>query len=244
MYAGLVVACLAACVGTFERTAVVGVCVLAVGFWLRSRRKFLFGAMVAVVMIAAGSYVATSESDWAMRMKTIGTYSQDTSAYGRILVWRWTLNFVQDHPFGGGFNAYLVDQFVVPGTPDHPDPFIDRGRAFHSAYFEMLGEHGWVGLGLFLGLCAATFLTLRSAAVRARRLAGMAWCSDLARALQLSLMLPMVCGNFIGIAFQAEFYYLFALSVMLRHQVRTAEQMAAAARAPVAFDVELEWAAA
>jgi putative inorganic carbon (hco3(-)) transporter len=238
IYAGLVVACLAACVGTYERTAIVGALVVAVGLWLRSNRKLVFGAMFAAAMVGAGAYVATSDSEWVARMKTIGTYSQDTSAYGRILVWRWTLDFVKDHPFGGGFNAYLVDEFVVPGTRDNPTPFIDRGRAFHSAYFEMLGEHGWIGLGLFLSLCGATFFTFGSAARRARRLAGMQWCHDLARCLQISLLVPMICGNFIGIAFQAEFYYLFALSVMLRHQVRTAEKMALAANPPRSFGAE------
>ncbi len=47
----------------------------------------------------------------------------------------------------------------------------------------------------------------------------MEWCRELALALQISLIVPFACGAFIGIAFQPENYYLFALSVMVRHQV-------------------------
>jgi probable O-glycosylation ligase (exosortase A-associated) len=240
IYAGLALACLIACVGTFERTALVGVVVLLVGFLLRARRRILYGLICAGGIFAASSYVATTNNDWVVRMRTISTYSQDNSAYVRILVWRWTLDFVKTHPYGGGFNAYMIDQIELPGTKDHPDKIIDKGRAFHSIYFEMLGEHGWVGLGLFLSLFAASFLTLRSAAIRARRIAGMEWCHDLARTLQISLAVPLACGAFIGIAFQAEIYYLFALAVMLRHQVRMAERQPAWTFA----DADAAWAQA
>jgi probable O-glycosylation ligase (exosortase A-associated) len=232
MYGGLAVACLVACVGTFERTALVGAAVLAACMVLRSRRRLVYALLGAGAIAAASLYVATSNSDWGARMKTISAYPQENSAYVRILVWRWTLDFVQTHPWGGGFNAYVVDEIQVPGTPEQPGPTTETARAFHSIYFEMLGEHGFVGLALFVALCGASLLTLGRAACGARRIAGMAWCHDLARALQISLVVEMVCGAFIGIAFQAEIYYLFALAVMLRHQVRSANRLADASGQP------------
>jgi putative inorganic carbon (HCO3(-)) transporter len=235
-YVGLAVACLAACIGTFERTALVGLVVVALGFLLRSRRRLLYGAICAGFVVAGSSYVATSHNEWVTRMKTIGSYSQENSAFERILIWQWTLDFVKTHPYGGGFNAYLINEIKLPATKEHPEGIIDKGRAFHSVYFEMLGEHGWVGLSLFVSLFAVSFLTLRSAAIRAKRLVGMEWCHDLARALQISLVVPLVCGAFIGIAFQAEIYYLFALAVMMRHQVRVAERMERAAPKPAFYD--------
>jgi probable O-glycosylation ligase (exosortase A-associated) len=235
-YLGLAFACLAACVGTFERTAIVGLVVVVLGLLLRSRRRILYGAILAGVVVVGSSYVATSKNEWVERMKTIATYSQDNSAFGRILVWQWTLDFVKTHPYGGGFNAYLIDEIKLPGTKEHPEPIVDKGRAFHSVYFEMLGEHGWVGLGLFLSLFAVSFLTLRRAATRAKRLPGMEWCHDLARMLQISLLVPLACGAFIGIAFQAEIYYMFALAVMMRQQVRVAERMVRAAPKPAFYE--------
>lgn len=239
-YMGMVVACLAACFGTFERTALVGIVVLAVGFLLRSRHRLIYSGICAAGIIFGSSYVLSSGSEWVTRMKTITTYTQDNSAYVRILVWEWTLDFVKTHPYGGGFNAFLVDEIKLPGTHDHPEPVIDKGRAFHSIYFEVLGEHGWVGLGIFLSLFATSFLTLQSVATRAKRLVGMEWCYDLARMVQISLLVPMTCGAFIGIAFQSEIYYLFALAVMLRQQIRVAERLANAAPKPEFYERSAE----
>ena len=236
IYAGLALACMIACIGTFERTALVGVVVLAVGFWMRSKRRLLYALMAAGAIFAASGYVATSKNDWVDRMKTIATYSKDNSAYTRILVWEWTLDFVRTHPLGGGFNAYMINEIKLPADKEHPEGYTDKARAFHSIYFEVLGEHGWVGLGIFLSLFATSFLTLRNAALKARKMPGMEWCHDLARNLQISLIVPMACGAFIGIAFQAEIYYMFALAVMMRHQVRSAERLQRAAAPPAVFD--------
>jgi len=48
----------------------------------------------------------------------------------------------------------------------------------------------------------------------------MAWCRDLAIALQIALVTMLACGAFIGVAFQPMFYYLFALSACLRQYRR------------------------
>lgn len=219
MFLGLAFLCFPAAVGTYERTALVGMAIVLIGLWLRLRRRALVGALGAIFVALTLAYGISVNSPWTQRMMTVTTYNQDTSAFGRLMVWRWTLDFVKDHPLGGGFNAYVIDTIVIPGTTDSPDPLVQHGRAFHSVYFEMLGEHGWPGLALFLALYLASFLTLRSAARQARELPGMEWCRELALALQISLIVPFACGAFIGIAFQPENYYLFALSVMVRHQV-------------------------
>jgi probable O-glycosylation ligase (exosortase A-associated) len=243
-YIGMVVACLIACFGTYERTALVGVAVLAAGLVLRSRHRLIYAGICAAAITIGSSYVLASNSEWVARMKTITNYSQDQSAYLRILVWRWTLDFVKTHPYGGGFNAFMVNEVKIPGTRENPDGIVFKARAFHSIYFEVLGEHGWVGLGIFLSLFASSFLALRAAALRAKRLVGMEWCHDLARMLQISLLVVMSCGAFIGIAFQAEIYYLFALAVMLRQQVRVAERLANATPKPAFYDRTSEISAA
>ena len=102
-------------------------------------------AVLAAVLFHPGS-------DWADRMSTITQYNTEGSSLGRILVWEWTLHFVQSHPFGGGFNAYVVDTITFPALDDVGAPIVIHGKAFHSMYFEALGEHGWPGLGLLLGL--------------------------------------------------------------------------------------------
>jgi probable O-glycosylation ligase (exosortase A-associated) len=218
-YFGLAFACFVAAIGTYERDALVGIVVVAGALWLRSRRKLMWAAIAGVAFVALGGYMVESNSTWVQRMMTIGD-AHEGSSYGRILVWEWTLDFVREHPFGGGFYAYVIDTITIPGTGANPEPVVIHGKAFHSIYFELLGEQGWPGLGLFFAMVTATFLTLRRITRLCRTMEGMAWAADLAVTLMIALSVLLVCGAFIGIAFQPEMYYTFAMAVMLRQHVR------------------------
>ena len=237
-FLGLIIVCFPAAVGTYERTALVGMAVVLAGLWLRSRRRMLYGVLGGAALFLAAVSITSSGGAWKERMSTIATYKQDVSALTRILVWKWTLDFVHDHPFGGGFYVHYTNTIIFPVTPDNPEPMVQHGRAAHSIYFEVLGEHGWPGLFLFLSLFAGSAMNLRRAARLTRNLPGMAWCYELARALQLSLLVPITCGAFIGIAFQAPLYYLFALTVMLRHQADVAVRLTRPAIAAPELDPE------
>ncbi len=216
-YAGL--GCLAA-IGTYERTALVALAVLAAGLWLRSRRKVLM--IVALLVVGFGLSLATGKA-WLDRMQTTTTLASDGgSATTRLAVWAWTLGFVRDHPLGGGFNAYVVD--VIHNKADDGEEVVQHGRAFHSSYFEVLGEQGYVGMLLFLALIGRTFLSLQSVKRRARGVAELAWAGTLAGALQLSLLILMSGAAFVGIAFQTMFWYLFAMGECMRQHVRRAEE--------------------
>jgi probable O-glycosylation ligase (exosortase A-associated) len=232
MYLGLAIAAVSASIGTFERTGLVAIMIVAVGFWLQSKHKVRYAIYGAIVGAIAALYVIRPDSEWLERMSTITHYNQDSSAEGRILVWKWTLNFVKTHPFGGGFNSYVIDTIEFPGA-DGSAAYVVHGKAFHSMYFEMLGEHGWPGLGLFLTLLIATFLTLVRVALKCRKLPEMAWCRDLAIAFMIAEVVLAVCGAFIGIAFQPEVYYTFAMTAMLASHVRTVERRVGPIRAPV-----------
>jgi O-antigen ligase len=129
-------------------------------------------------------------------------------------VWKWTLGFAMDHPLGGGFQSHFVDQITLPsGT-------TVNGVAFHNAFIEVLGEHGWVGLALFVGALAFAIRNLWRARRDSARAEELAWCYDLSGALLVSLMVLAGCSNFIGVAFQPMFWYLFATSTCLREYVR------------------------
>ena len=216
LFVGLIGLGIATAIGTVARTAVIGFGVVSVSLWIRARRKLAFGLVIALVALV-GAY--TTSRAWNDRISTIETYSQENSAFVRILVWRWTLGFVQEHPFGGGFEAYRVDRVEIPPGPEGGPPIVETSRAFHSSYFELLGEHGWVGILLFLTLALRCLWVFQGVIRRCRGIADLAWCRDLAIALQCCLLTLLACGAFIGIAFQPTFWYLFALSTCLREFV-------------------------
>jgi probable O-glycosylation ligase (exosortase A-associated) len=215
MYVGLMVLAVAASIGTYERTALVGFGVIGIFVWLRSKRKILV-AIAGIGVVSA--IIAFGSVQWLGRMSTTTNFAQEDSALARILVWEWTLGFVAEHPQGGGFNSYFIDTIRLPSKDPHGATVV-HGKAFHSIFFEVLGEQGWIGLGLFLALIVNSLVMLRTVASRCRQFEGMEWCRDLAFALQASLLTLVCCGVFIGIAFQPMLYYMFAASTCLRQYV-------------------------
>ena len=105
---------------------------------------------------------------------------------------------------------------------------VEEARAFHSIYFEVLGEHGWIGLAIFLAVFAVFFLDMRRIRRQVRGRPDLEWLGDLASALSHCMLIFMAGGAFIGVAFQPLQYYLFALAV----SASAALHRAAAAPAP------------
>jgi probable O-glycosylation ligase (exosortase A-associated) len=214
-YAGLCLLALVTALGTFERSALIGLLVLGAYMFTRSRHKVVYLACLAVISVVL---VYTMSAGYDARIATISDPTKETSALTRLLVWKYTFNYALSHPFGGGFMAYLVDRIEFPTGE------VVFGRAYHSIYFEVLGEQGWVGLALFLGTALWTFFDLRRMARRARKLPHLAWCVDMSDALQSGLAVFMTAAAFVGIAYQPAFWYFIAMSVSLREYVRRVEQ--------------------
>jgi probable O-glycosylation ligase (exosortase A-associated) len=210
-YWGVAALAILTAIGTYERSALVGLVVLGIYMWIRSRHKFAFGLAAIVV---AGLVAFTTTSAWNDRISTIGTYSSDNSASTRILVWKWTLEYTSMNPMGGGFMSYLIDHVEVPSTDGSPG-FTEFGRAFHSIYFEVLGEQGYPGLIMFLLLAGLTFFRLRLLSKKARVYPELHWVAALSDALQSGLAVFMTSGAFVGIAFQPMFWYFISMGISL-----------------------------
>ena len=103
--AALVFAALLIPIGTQARTGLICIAVLAVLFIRQTKKRFLYLTGAALVGAAAIPFLPSAFSD---RMETIRDYKTDESASTRIAVWKWTWEFVQEHPFGGGFLQQLV----------------------------------------------------------------------------------------------------------------------------------------
>lgn len=235
-YFGLAGLAMVTAIGTFERSALVGLVVLGGYMFTRSRRKLAF-ALMAIAVVGGLSYVASDK--WEERMSTAREYNQENSALTRLLVWKWTLGYVARHPFGGGFDAYRINRIESPPADGQSEPIVQFSRAYHSIYFEMLGEQGWPGLGMFLALALLSFCSLRRTARRARGDPNLAWCGAMADAAQSALATFLTAGAFVGMACQPPFWFIVACTISLREYVRrataiqaTAPQEGAAVRPP------------
>ena len=205
----LVFACLLIPIGTEARTGLVCIAVLAVLMLRDTRRRLLYLAGAGLLAVAAIPFLPQS---FTARMETIQGYQADQSANTRLAVWGWTLDYVQSRPFGGGFEAYRQNRIhvqTVDATVSGEFQMVrerseaDEGRAWHSAYFEMLGEQGWPGLVLFLLIHGIGLVRMEKIRRRYRgRTDEAAWVAPLATALQHFQIVYLVGGLFIAVAFQ------------------------------------------
>ena len=132
---------------------------------------------------------------------------------GRINAWHFAYNLASDRPLvGGGYGAF--DPNLFHRYAPVPEDFHDA----HSIYFEVLGEHGFVGLGLFLVL---GFLSLRHAnKVRksTKDIPKLQWAYDLMSMIQVSIVGYAVGGAFLGLAYFDLYYHLIVM-IVLTHRL-------------------------
>lgn len=197
--------------GTYSRGALLAIVAMAFFLWLKGEQKVLWG----IVLLALGVVIVSFMPDhWWSRMETIQTYEQDDSALGRINAWWMAWNLALHKPFGGGFMIYLPSVFQTYS----PDP--NRVHAAHSIYFQVLGEHGFIGLFLFLLIGALTWLTSSRLIKSARANASHRWAADLGAMVQVSMVGYAAGGAFLSLAYFDLPYNLMVIGVLALHIVR------------------------
>jgi probable O-glycosylation ligase (exosortase A-associated) len=155
-------------------------------------------------------------------MRTIETYEEDGSAQSRLEVWGFALRMANDHPFvGGGFRVSYNDEIYLKYVPDARK---GRGRNYHSVYFEILGELGYVGLLIYMSLLFAVWRSGSRTIKLTNNRPEMQWANDLARMTQVSLVGFAVAGAFQNLAFFDLYFHLIAI-LFLAQQI-VARQLA------------------
>jgi probable O-glycosylation ligase (exosortase A-associated) len=95
----------------------------------------------------------------------------------------------------------------------------DDVHAAHSIYFQVLGEHGFVGLGLFLLLGIMAWRTAGYLRRTGPLLPATQWTADLGAMTQASLAGYAVGGAFLSLAYFDLPYNLMLLVVLARQWI-------------------------
>lgn len=227
----LIFACLLMPIGTSARTGLLCIGLLAVLALRDVQRRLLY---MGVLTLAVAVAVPMLPSAFIERMETIKTHSADESASTRVAVWKWTLDYVRERPFGGGFDAYRQNRLSYRTTDltgaGPGDVVVDQARAYHSGYFEMLGEQGWPGLAMWLMIHLGGVARMEVLRRRYRR-GEHAWAGGLASALQHAHLVYLLGSAFLGIALNPFIYLLVGAQIgldgyMARHAGSTRAAMA------------------
>jgi probable O-glycosylation ligase (exosortase A-associated) len=160
--------------------------------------------LFVIPVVSAGLYMAMNLSD---RMSGGAEDMSAESASGRLYAWSAAINMALDRPFTGvGINNF-IDEFYA-----YTDMWFDRALTAHSAWFQVLGETGFLGLGAFAFMIA---MTIKSS-VRAHRLlernAAAPDMQAFAHAVTAGLAGFCVAGSFLSEAYNWALYALLAFS--------------------------------
>ncbi|MCM8620678.1 MAG: putative O-glycosylation ligase, exosortase A system-associated [Candidatus Accumulibacter sp.] len=200
--------CIASILGSHSRGALVAVLGMLLFFVAKSNRPFMISAVLATVL---GIALLAMPAEWFARMDTITDYQEDSSAMSRINTWTTIWNMAMDRPIvGAGFcvGSDLLYQLYSPNP---------LGKSFdsHSIYFQALGEHGFVGLTIYLLLGISVWRRASKLAKACEDGPDKDWVPTLMRMTQVSLIGFATGGAFLGLLHYDFPYYLAGIVVMV-----------------------------
>ncbi|MDO9504984.1 putative O-glycosylation ligase, exosortase A system-associated [Hydrogenophaga sp.] len=198
--------------------------------WLvvTSRKRW---SALALLTAMALLFFSLAPEAWFSRLSTIETAGTDESFIGRVIAWKISSAIALNNPiFGGGFHAVQVqsiwDQFKgapsLLGFLNLPIPDFSA-KAAHSIYFEVMGDMGFVGLFIFLGILLHAIRT-RYVIKRQLRALGKQWlwARDMADMLMLAVIAYMAGGAAVSLGYFEVIYMVVMLMEMLRLHVARA----------------------
>lgn len=197
-----------AVLGTYSRGGLIALTVVAGVLFLKSRRRLAVVLIIAAVGFA-GLHLMPAQ--WTNRMGTLKDARQTGSGESRLQSWEFATNVAVHRPLlGGGLNVYQSALMWERYGPEGATP-----RAIHSIYFRVLGEQGFIGLGLFMALLLVSWKNCSRVRRQTRNVPDMKWAFDLASMLQVSLVAYASAGAFLPMPYFDLTYQLMALSALL-----------------------------
>jgi putative inorganic carbon (HCO3(-)) transporter len=221
-----------AIVFTYSRGAFLGLATILIVLIWRSPWRLRFATGLLIGTLISLPYLPDRLSE---RISSIGEQekeeTRDGSAQGRIQAWQTAWNIAVDRPLtGAGFRALWHEGIWLKYY--HGDRLAVRDA--HSLYFELLEEHGFLGLGLYLLVLVSTLVSLRRIRKRWRGHPEHGALANYAEMTQLGLYPFMVAGAFLTVAYFDLYFAFIATSVMLRRLSEEAEKAVATEPAPLA----------
>jgi probable O-glycosylation ligase (exosortase A-associated) len=198
---------------TYSRGALLGLVVFLTMIAAISRYRMISISFLAVTAVLVLSFAPQA---WMDRMNRMAHGEVDSSAKQRLIGWRTGWNLVMDYPItGGGLSAY-PDVVVFRHYQPEPMPGGRESEGPHSIYFQVLGENGFVGLGLFLMLLGSCLFAVRALRRSARKRSSHHWVIPYTRMFEVSLAAFMVNGAFLGRAYFDLWYEIVACIVIVK----------------------------
>lgn len=199
--------------GSQSRGALLAIATVGGFYWLKSKDKMISGLFIITISAVLFSFMPES---WYKRMDTIQTYDEDASALGRLNAWEYAFNAANHNFLGMGLDSWSAETFYLYA----PNP-VDV-HAAHSIYFSVLGDHGWIGLILFILIF---FMAWRKLAWIIKQTdndieSDSKSINRLARMLQVSLLAYLSGGAFLSLSYFDLPWHLVSFAVLLEYNLK------------------------
>jgi O-antigen ligase len=225
-YVGVLSMCVLAGMISLSRGGFIGLAVVGTYCWLRSSKKV--GAILLIGVVIIFMIIFAPEEYWEEIQSITSDQTAETGTGGERL-----------YSWGIGWDMFLNNPILGLGQGNYPWNVGDyeagrtfntrslAGRQAHSAYFTLLPELGLVGVCIFFAFLYAIYKDMQL--VRGisqsllRRLDGgkdhddLIFTSNLARAIEGSVMGYLASSVFISTLYYPSFWTLTAFAVVLRN---------------------------
>ena len=186
-------------IATYSRGGFLGLAIIAFYTTMGSKYKIRVTLLLGLVVLA-GMFLMPDE--WFSRMNTLENAEEDSSFMGRVVAWKISTLLAMHNITGGGFNALInfslweyysmyIHELSFIETPE-PDPL--RPHAAHSIYFQVLGDHGFIGLILFISMLSSAYFKITKAYITAKKLQLSDGLISLCQNIRLSLIVYCIAG--------------------------------------------------
>ncbi len=215
----MLMVCAAVCViGSYSRGGLVGLAIITLAIVAKSRQKIVSFGLVSIAVLCVVTYTSAI---WQKRMTDFLQGNLDASANSRLVAWGGGWSLAMEYPLtGGGFDVY-TDKAVFPSYV----PRALRSKLYglsgglhssHSVYFQLLGEQGFVGLGLFILLIAWCYGSLRRLRKQAMTHNELEWVEPYTHMFEVAMLAFLVNGITLGRAYFDFLYQIVALVIVLK----------------------------
>ena len=172
---------------------------------------------MAVLTLAILAFMPAS---WYSRMETIKTYDEDASAMGRLNAWEYAYNAANDNLLGMGYESWTPITFSLY-APNPTDV-----HAAHSIYFSVLGDHGWIGLLLFLLILTLSWKKLKKVIKETENNKQLEDINFLTKMIQVSFIAYLVGGAFLSLSYFDLPWHLIAFVIIIENSYKNLVDMA------------------
>ena len=201
---------------TYSRGAWLGMGIAVALLVLRARQKVLIVTtcgFIAAIVLALVPNIAPNRL--VNRYDQLVNYEEDDSAESRLWNWEFCRRVGMGRLTGGGFN-FEAKSVYAQYYPEFQDRWPDKTWTCHSVWFTMLGDHGMLGVTLWIALVISCLASLRRLRLIGQGVPGGSWLVDFSNALQASVLAFLIVGTFLDAAYFDLFYYLVALIVIAK----------------------------